>query len=462
METSFTNRRRSITLTPPTRQPQQAAVSTYVVPYNDARPNVLKYIDAFAYPLLLQICFVGMVFGNSIDVSKEIQQAGQSSLTFQILFKLCFTAMGCGLGFWGVWFRRDIRRLMLTFPGILLGALAVWHLVTIPMSLMPSKAFISFVSFVSVLLVSVAMLIEFGIKRTVLASIIGIELHLVVSVVLYIVAPELATFKEVLNDVVTVERFGGLSHPNYEGRYAVLGSLLAIAAVSEGWLNWKWLIPIGVLSLGVLVACLSRTPLVAGMVAMAVISVPLLRSGQTFLAIALAAMAIMLGYLAFETKYGSDAIVRMIVAKTTKTGSSEEITTGTGRTEIWQYSISKSMERPLFGWGMGSTSLVMEEHAGHSHNILLHPILALGFPGGALVLAILILDVIAAFNSNSILMRSVITFIIVLGLVESPLLGSFSEGLCMLWFILTLIPIVTIWQQGSWVPNAEKSVANAT
>ncbi len=382
-----------------------------------------------------------MVFGNNIDIAREIQSANESSLSFQIILRLGLMVLGLACAVWGWWFRPPVRFALMTIPGLFLLTLGAWHLMTAPLALMPTKAFIGFFSLMAAMMVSINTLYEFGLKRLTILAIVGIVVYLLASIGLYVVAPELATFKEVMNDVVTIERFAGLSHPNFTGRYAVLSVFLAIIAIRCDFMNWKWIIPIFFLALGVLVASLSRTPVVAGIAASAVIMLPLLRWGETYLAIALASVVLLLGYVAMESTIGFDFVVDQLVEKTTKTGSSEEIKTGTGRTDIWAYSISKTIERPVFGWGIGSTALVMEDQSGHSHNILLHPTLALGLPGGALVLLILLMNLYAALKTGHPFITGIITFIVVLGLVESPLLGSFPDGVCMLWFVITILPV---------------------
>jgi exopolysaccharide production protein ExoQ len=415
-----------------------------------AKPiNLLMFIDTVLFPFLLQLAFFGMFFGNTIDVSREIKGIGESQFNFQILYKLGFMMLGIGVGGWGWWFRKDVRFVLLTLPGLLLIALGGWHFATIPMALIRDKALISCVSYFSALIVTVVTLMEFGMKRTTLLAIAAMFAYSVASIGLYVVAPELATFKEVMNDVVTIERFSGLAHPNFLGRYATLTMVLSLAAISMGYMNWRWFIPLSIVSIGCLIASLSRTPVIAGAAAIAVISIPLLKRRDTYMAIAMLAVAVGLGLLFIERTIGTDYITDRIIEKTTKTGSSEEIKTGTGRTEIWKYSIEKSAERPFFGWGMGSTSLVMEDQSGHSHNILLHPILALGLPGGVLVGVILTLNLAAAYRWKHPILQSVIVFIVVLGLIESPLLGPFPDGVCMLWFTITILPILLIRDQAN-------------
>ncbi len=435
-------------LVPPAVSQMGEGVAASNLPHPQVEPlNLVGFFDNVLYPKLLMFCFVGMMFGNAMDLAKEIQGADESNLSFQILYKLFFMMIGLLLSAWGWWFRPRVRFLMTTVPGLMLLTLGGWHLVTAPMALIPTKAFIAFMSYMTVLLVCFCLLVEYGKKVALLASMIGLLLYSIVSVVLYFVSPEMATFKEVMNDVVTVERFGGLAHPNVIGRYAVLTILLAGLALRLGYMRWKWMIPIGAISVGVLLASLSRTPVIAGVAASSLILMPLIRYGKTYVVIALLAMGVVASFLAVESTIGFDVVFDRLIQKTTKTGSTEEITTGTGRTDIWAYSIVKTAERPIFGWGIGSTPIVMEERSGHSHNLLLHPALALGLPGVTLVLMILIYNIRWAFKQRDLFIGTMLLFILVLGLVESPLLGSFPDGVCMLWFIITILPILTILEK---------------
>ncbi len=406
--------------------------------------DLFAFMDLLVFPIALQFCYIGMVFGNNIDVAKEIQTGAQSTLTFQILLKLVFVAIGLVIGGWGWWYRQRVRALLTSLPGTMILALLAWHFVTSPMAMSAFKSFIAAVSFLSIVLVTTSMLACFGVRRLVMTTLFGIILYVLGSIVLYAVSPEMATFKEVMNRFVTIERFGGLAHPNMLGKYAVMMVLLTMIAIGDGYLDWKWSVPSILLAAGVLVACLSRTPVIAGVAACGIVMAPILRKRETYLAIAGCMIAGLIGFVIVESTIGFDFVAEKLIAKVTKTGSAEEVTTVTGRTDIWKYSLARSAERPIFGWGSASTAVVMEDMSGHSHNLILHPILAMGFPGGALVIVILLMNLVNAIRMDSLLLRGVLVFTLVLGMVESPLLGSFPDGLTILWIAITLLPILLI------------------
>ncbi len=429
-------------ISPPSRDAVPA-----MQPSRQARMDLAGFFNLVLYPIFLQVSYIGMVFVNNIDLAKEIQTGG-SSFTFQNLIRLAFLALSLVVGAWGWWHREKVRLLLSSLPGLFILALAGWHFVTVPMALDPTKAFVSAFSFVAIVMITTAMLAEFGFRKFVLATLFGALLYVLVSIGLYLVAPEMATFKEVMNRIVTVERFGGLSHPNILGKYAVLMLILTIGCIADGYINWKWVVPILVLAAGVLVASKSRTPIIAGTAAALMIMLPLLRMRGTYLAIAAGCLIGILGYMTIESSLGFDFVLEKIISKGTKTGSADEVTTVTGRTDIWQYSLARSVERPIFGWGAASTPIVMEDMSGHSHNIILHPILAIGFPGGMMVIMLILLNFVTAIRLNSAVVRGCLIFLVVIGLVESPLLGSFPDALTCIWLATTLLPVYLVLERG--------------
>ena len=80
-----------------------------------------------------------------------------------------------------------------------------------------------------------------------------------------------------------------------------------------------------------------------------------------------------------------------------RTGDISEISTLTGRTELWGYIWTKISERPLLGWGYNGTEAMISrewasDYAGsgvNAHNMILQSLLSVGFLGTLPVLALL-------------------------------------------------------------------------
>ena len=430
-------------------QPLKNAAAIKKPPVKTGVINLFGYFDQVLFPFFLPLSYVGMVLCNGIDLEHEIQSQGESNLTFQILLKLALLAIGLSVGAWGWWNRQAVRTVLSSLPGMFLLVLVGWHFFSAPMAIAPMKAAAAAFSCLSVLLLTACMLTEYGVKYFVLATMVGIGLFCFGGAALYVVNPKLATFHEVLSSVVQVDRFAGLSHPNGLGRYAAMMIVLSLAATAENYFSWKWVIPIAATSVAFLLASLSRTPVIAAFFAAVALMLPLLRRKETYLAVASMFFLALAAYLVIESSIGFDAVQDKIIRKGTKSGSAEEVTSLTGRTDIWAYAISRSAEKPMFGYGTGSTAAVMEDRSGHAHNMILQPMLAMGFPCALIVVGILLLNGFYAVRLDNSVLRGVLIFLIVLGAVETSVLGSFPDAMTTLWFGITLLPIVLVTQKTS-------------
>ena len=78
-----------------------------------------------------------------------------------------------------------------------------------------------------------------------------------------------------------------------------------------------------------------------------------------------------------------------VLSVVTKTGDVTELTSATGRTEIWAEAIRLIGERPLTGYGLNSSPALMEDFSYHTHNLVLHATFSGGVVAGLLVMAAL-------------------------------------------------------------------------
>lgn len=115
--------------------------------------------------------------------------------------------------------------------------------------------------------------------------------------------------------------------------------------------------------------------------------------------------------------------------------------TGSGRVEAWREAVSFIEERPVTGWGFGSTPIVLPalgssdllqafKQGGHVHNGYLEAALELGVPGGLLLLLLMVWSASAALRAANAPgwrghLGAAIFGAIVAGIVES----AFETGL---------------------------------
>ncbi len=65
-------------------------------------------------------------------------------------------------------------------------------------------------------------------------------------------------------------------------------------------------------------------------------------------------MLLGVGFFTASLVVDSDALMNTLLSKISKSGTTEELVSGTGRTEIWAEAWKVCMERPLFGYGFNA------------------------------------------------------------------------------------------------------------
>jgi O-antigen ligase len=131
-----------------------------------------------------------------------------------------------------------------------------------------------------------------------------------------------------------------------------------------------------------------------------------------------------------------DWFIESTLQKLTKSGSTDELATATGRTDIWAYGIKKIAESPLVGYGYCSARFIMDEHSFHCHNIILNALMYGGVVPGLIVVGMLLYQLTAMINHPIAAIDGVVLLMCVAGMVDE-LLGAPSPAAAVtLWFSL--------------------------
>lgn len=394
------------------------------------------------YLLGLQSILLLLAFGSDIDIVRTGEKDA-TQLSSQAAFKLLVLLCSGGLGAWGWWTQPNVRQLLKSFPGIFLTALGVWYLLSFPFSMFPKLSLASAVTYWSLLLFAASALVHLGGTRCMMLYLIGNGAFLIGSVLLYFVQRDLTIMIEVMSLTNKVERFGGLGHPNTLGRITATTALLLIGLVRMKKIPWPWLMAALPCMLAISIASKSRSPVLAGILALAPLSFPYLQRPSIRLAAIMAGIPTLAMIVLLFLSVDPDAWMGKILAKFTKTGDMKEITTVTGRTEIWAFAWEKACESPLFGKGAGSTPVLMEKHSGYAHNILLQPAVSLGFPAALFLLILLCWNLYWIFRFPVPPVQMVTLFILIIGITEAVMFSPLPEGITSLWMVCCLWPV---WQ----------------
>jgi O-antigen ligase len=399
------------------------------------------------YAMALRASLFLIVFAANIDVARIERLNVDVSVTPQVILKLILLG-GLGiLGVWGWWRNAKVRQYLLSVPGILLVGLGIWQFIGVPLAYNAMTSLAGSLAYAAALLGVVSGIVHLGVRRVLFDMVAAAGLYVVLGLLLYVAMPERAIFIEVMSATNKVPRLAGLGHPNILGRNCCFVILFFIFASVDRLIDWRWCLIVVPVFLFVTFAALSRTPLIALILTVGLLAIPLLQHRHAIYAIGFAAVVGIGLILVLELAVGLNQVTDRLISSGTKTGDVSEVTTVTGRTEIWAMAITLIKQSPIVGHGSGSLAPMLESlsgnarNVGHAHNILLSPTAQLGLPGGFIILLLLIWNGITAFQARIYVFLGSVCFLLLNGLVESPLLGALPDGMTFFWLVLCFWPL---------------------
>lgn len=411
-------------------------------------PLARWYSQTRILPALSAATLVAAALCNLIDVSGSGLE--QVQLSGQVMVKLLVAAMVAGLAAWSLLTLPRTRQVLMTPAGLLLLALAGVLIVTSAVAIdeVANVSRFAALNFLLNLCFVTACLVRWGADRLAAWVLIGCLGFLLGSWLVYWFVPSVGVFVENFDSDTNIRRMAGLAHPNGLGRVAMLSVILSLALYRRGQRHQTLLLLIVGLGLATAAMAFSRTAILAGAAGMLVLFIDRLPTRRGVLtALAMVSLGL-LGWLAVELATGSDVLGRLLVSAGTKTGHVEEFTSATGRTDIWSEALRLISQRPITGYGLNSGPVLLTEFSQHTHNILLHPWLSGGVLAGLLMAAVLLFNLTVSLRSPHPLIRSLAAFILVSGLFEDTVLGTFPGPPTILWLVVTLYPAVATLSPG--------------
>ncbi len=385
-------------------------------------------IDKIACWLLV----VAVVFINGADFRGDTGE--EFSVHWQIYLRLLVAfASGCvGL----LLFPSKTWNDFLTWPGLLIGAYLIWYGVTLVTAIDRAYCTAAWVSLVGVLLLLPAAMRTLGGYRFWQAVTTGLTLYLVGSWIAYLFFPQIGVFKEQVTQTYAVERMGGLGHPNELGFYAAYTFLAYLGLMVSGRLNWNWGAIGMALAVATLLTCFSRTAILTCAVGTVfALRSPLRQPGNMVSVLGITALGALIAFGALGAGK-LDWYLDSLLTSVTKSGSTDELATATGRTEIWQYGIAQIQKSPVTGYGYCAARFVMEKHSYHCHNIVLNALMYGGVISGLLVVCMILNQWIAIFAFPRPEIDGMILCLLIGSMVEELLSAASPSASVLLWFSL--------------------------
>lgn len=311
----------------------------------------------------------------------------------------------------------------------------------------PSPAFALFVvSTWIMVLVFFAALFAFVDIQSVFRSITIMSALLVaISIVVYFVSPSHGRFFDWIEGELGPTRriVGILGHPQFVG-FLTAVSLYATWRFRRDWEFRKTtqLALVAIFATGLFLAY-SRTSVIV----LVVLVVTTLIARRPIFIIPLIASASVLALLGVATDLSLEMLSR--------SGDASEITTLTGRSEIWPVVIELWWQRPIFGWGTTSMQSLLPndprlfEAAAHAHNLFLEILVTQGLLGFTIFMLSLLFAFQLALRVQSDVAIALASCTLVFGITEAAPFASRAGLNFMLFAILYLAPLLPLHLRNS-------------
>ena len=360
-------------------------------------------------------------FANHVVLDVEKTDVGLDQVVF---VKLMFTCLGMLLALKAFLADCRIRDVAGSWPGITILWLFVIYAISSLLSSNSAPAIASSVSIPAVYLLTITVAIQLGRDRLVQLLFAASSVFVLGSWLVYFLKPEIGVLMEPLPDGTFARRMSGLSHPNTLGQYAgmnlLLGTLLIVTYRKRSWIYALLLLA----SVAALVACLSRTSMLAFVLAIIVgyREIFVTRGFVKLMLIVGILVSAVSVFLLAETDM--DRQFEQNMALLSKSGQAEEITSGTGRSRIWAKTIQLIRERPSIGYGPATSKELLADYSSYAHNLILNIVLSTGFVGGFLGLLMCVGRIAMLFQFRNPVADSLMAFILVNGIFENIIFST--------------------------------------
>ncbi|WDQ19103.1 O-antigen ligase family protein [Rhodopirellula sp. P2] len=404
-------------------------------------------------------CVVALsTFFGPLDIGSDAT-AMTVGLDIRVACKLIVAGAAFLVGAYGLLTSANVRQTLTTMPPLVVLAILMLVGLATPIAISGSSLPAALINFAYVVFLVVA-LFTIGLRGVVTAILVGVTATMALALFLFVFVPKYGSFPELLADGLVVNRMSGTAHPNAVGRAMVLGVIATLYMFRSGTLRLNVALPLTVCFALAAYLAWSRTALLAGAFGVSVLFLDHLRGRVGVSAIALIALLGVVGMTFVYATGREDQFVGKVLEKVSKSGDAEEITSGTGRSEIWAKAIGLIWERPIVGHGFNAAPILMLEYSQATHNAVLHASLAGGLIAGALMAGLLFWNVCLVFVGEHLLIRAFSAFTILSCMTEDTVLEIFPGPCTLVWMTCIFYPVLVDARQLDAV-EAERSQRDA-
>jgi O-antigen ligase len=338
-----------------------------------------------------------------------------------------------GGGLLVLWNATALRRACAHLPSAALGAYGVWCLVGTVYSATPVTTLAASLAFLGVWVLATVTAQALSERQGLWILATALLGALALSLLVYLVAPERAL--AVLDNGRSLRLAGLFGSPNTLARAAALAALCVLLLL-PGLPRGRAVLLLA-LAGGLCGTCLwlagGRGSVAALLLALAVAGLGR-RPGWTLAALLLGALGAALLMVLPEAAEAAQALL-------SRSGRSSEITTLTGRTEIWAAVLGLVEQAPQFGHGFASTREVLPAYwsdpfgwtTSSAHNLWLQALVTTGIVGLALLLAAQAGWLWCFVQRRAPVRDAVIVFVLAVGVLEASAAGPTVNLLTYAW-----------------------------
>ncbi len=374
---------------------------------------------------------LALLAGLVVFVSDATLRGGLArGLDAQSALKFGIWTAGILLAFWR-W--REVKAALVQPAPLALAVFGIWCLLTTTYSSTPLYTLGAAAAFLGIWVIAVCMAKVFSPQKGLAIFITALMAAMVISLAMYAVAPDRVMTPM---DGGRILRLSGLfGSPNNLGRAAALTLLLVFLAWQR--LRLRHALPLMAAALVVCGACLflsgSRASALGLLVGLAVA----ILGRRPFLS-----ATVLVGMACVVLVYMLVPDVRdLAISLLSRSGRAAELTTFTGRTEIWQFVLGLIGKSPWLGYGFASTrDIIPEGYAGaygwtttSAHNLWLQAWVTTGLIGLVLLVVSLLASLAQMFTDYLPEADSVLAFVVVVGLFEASAVGPSVNLLTFMW-----------------------------
>jgi O-antigen ligase len=365
------------------------------------------------------------------------------SLDVQVLLKLGVVGLSGLYGGWGAVSDARVRKVLVSFPVAWMVILVFFFFVAAPFSISPLASSVSAIAVCTAVLLTVTVLVQEGVFATMKSVFYGMSLFIVCSWLAYFLWPSVGIMAEPITDGQFTIRMAGIAHPNTLGQYSgitvVFGIILMCTFKRHSWFVLLTIL----LAVCALAGSMSRTSTMATACALLACYRHVFFKREYFYFYICGVFFGLLGILILATQVDLGAAIADKLTLVSKSGDAEELTSATGRSDIWAYAMHLLSYRPITGYGAATSKFYLHDYSMYTHNLILNVAFSTGYIGGLAAVCMVLGRIRSMFKVHHVLADGIIVFIVVNGFFENVIFSTISGMPTIVWVVALAWPLLT-------------------